>query len=1247
MNVAEVKAVLTADTSQWDAAMRRANDLLKDHTTQSVAAGTAIGNMLAQVAQKAQQYAVAIPKFMIDAARSAGEYAESLEHISAVTALNTRVIQDWSVGLNRVGLHAEDLSHMMRRLSQNIVEAQRGTAEATQKFGQMGITITSLSTTESVIREIADASARMGESVSRTAAMTDLLGRSAIRMLPLFKDGAKTFDEASLAANRLATTLNDAQLKTLRELDDAWDDLHKAQEGFVNQVGAFVAPAIKLIVDGLTEGISKISQFVRALQTTNEVAPELLAKIQAVGPGAPMVRGGQLQVPAVGADIEDIRSEDALTVRTAADVEALRGGTGVRQAQVAKRLSDLTGIPIDLAREMVSGRESEGDILAMVGLARAQAQFGEYTVKYGAGQALAFARMRAGYESDGVLDIGQFRRDKALLEATPRGGGNLYEEAYGQRIQDALNLAYSAREREEAMARVRGIEVFGPGVEEEVIRASGGYVPERLPYDPLGRQGQLGRAGTFNAANSARAAQELQDRIYGQITEGMQLATRDSKELGEGMLRAAQDMDALREAMDATRQAAPILEMQELSEKSLAVGRVNAAWINSLDEMHAKTIVLGRDYDSTADQAAALSRRMIELVRHGLDPTSDEFQQMKRALDQLTDDAKFTKMTDSIIGSLGFAFDTVVQGVLLGTQTISQAFQRLGVDILASFGRTFFQRFMETAGKSALESIGKELLGSAAGSFGGLFSGMSFGGTTLGAMGGPAIAAGVTAATGAGFIGSQIINRTDFSRPRNQAGAALMAIPFIGLPNLLLGNPLGNLIGGLFDDGTAGRMRNESDFINGTVAAAKDYLTKLSGAQSPAELQRMLANGVLPGAQGGIHGTITSRGSVLGGPTIGFQSMGNFRFLGSQMSDAAGEFVKGIQSAVDKIVEAFRAANRQLSDAVTSLFSQSVLLRAGTMSLGDLTSVRGSLAGQLDARIAEEYGILSGAKTGQDVLGSIQTISALVRQRYQGEVELVQAWADKTQRASAQAKRAADEALAAAMLTVEAWRGLRASVSDQLAVIRMNQFGPPSGAALQDYHRGRFSDALAAFRAAPSPELGAAVSGLASPYLQAAQANFGGDFLASGYQAVYEQVVAGLEEVEARTMEAEQEFQDAQSAYQQALLAAQTQSVDVEQVIADNTAAMARSLDVLRASATAQANALGFSIPSFDVGTDYVPRDMIAKVHKGEQIVPAGKRGGSTVSFPNAVFIGLEPAMLDQLARKLKPYIDSQVSYAR
>jgi hypothetical protein len=43
-----------------------------------------------------------------------------------------------------------------------------------------------------------------------------------------------------------------------------------------------------------------------------------------------------------------------------------------------------------------------------------------------------------------------------------------------------------------------------------------------------------------------------------------------------------------------------------------------------------------------------------------------------------------------------------------------------------------------------------------------------------------------------------------------------------------------------------------------------------------------------------------------------------------------------------------------------------------------------------------------------------------------------------------------------------------------------------------------------------------------------------------------------------------------------------------------------------------------FGLPSFDVGTPFVPRDMVAKVHKGEAIIPAAlNRPGAMSSAPS------------------------------
>ena len=39
-------------------------------------------------------------------------------------------------------------------------------------------------------------------------------------------------------------------------------------------------------------------------------------------------------------------------------------------------------------------------------------------------------------------------------------------------------------------------------------------------------------------------------------------------------------------------------------------------------------------------------------------------------------------------------------------------------------------------------------------------------------------------------------------------------------------------------------------------------------------------------------------------------------------------------------------------------------------------------------------------------------------------------------------------------------------------------------------------------------------------------------------------------------------------------------------------------------------------LPGFAVGTDYVPRDMVARIHKGEKIIPAAQNNRSQGGAP-------------------------------
>lgn len=78
-----------------------------------------------------------------------------------------------------------------------------------------------------------------------------------------------------------------------------------------------------------------------------------------------------------------------------------------------------------------------------------------------------------------------------------------------------------------------------------------------------------------------------------------------------------------------------------------------------------------------------------------------------------------------------------------------------------------------------------------------------------------------------------------------------------------------------------------------------------------------------------------------------------------------------------------------------------------------------------------------------------------------------------------------------------------------------------------------------------------------------------------------------------------------------------------------------------------EADLAALGIPGFAVGTDFVPRDMLAFVHKGEKITPAaenraGVGGGGVTVYQTLQFSGATPAAVKEAVFAMMPMIQKQ-----
>ena len=157
------------------------------------------------------------------------------------------------VGLDTIGTAATKLDVAM-------VAAANGSATANAKFERLGLSVADLGNmnAEQRFQAIAQAISQLPNEAERAAAAVSLFGRSGAGMLPMFKDGAAGLAAAREEAERFGTALTNAQGTDVENMNDAFTRAQAAISGVVQQLVAYLAPAVDAITTAFSDMIGNV-----------------------------------------------------------------------------------------------------------------------------------------------------------------------------------------------------------------------------------------------------------------------------------------------------------------------------------------------------------------------------------------------------------------------------------------------------------------------------------------------------------------------------------------------------------------------------------------------------------------------------------------------------------------------------------------------------------------------------------------------------------------------------------------------------------------------------------------------------------------------------------------------------------------------------------------------------------------------------------------------------------------------------
>jgi hypothetical protein len=263
-SIGKVSAVFTASTSGLTAGVKAAGSSFRSLQSDTKGLESAMRTLVAinatQLFASVASSAISSVRSLVSFGQAQAVVIDNASKLAARLGMTYGEFAGLSLAADLAGVSMDTIGKASQKAEIAFAKAAGGSKIATAAFAGLGLSVAELNGMSAADRfeAIASAIAAIPTEAQRAAAAYQLFGKAGSELLPLFAGGAEGIKQARAEADRLGLALTTTQGREVEKMNDSFTMVGKTIEGVVQQVTAFLAPAVTKISNAFVKMVGDI-----------------------------------------------------------------------------------------------------------------------------------------------------------------------------------------------------------------------------------------------------------------------------------------------------------------------------------------------------------------------------------------------------------------------------------------------------------------------------------------------------------------------------------------------------------------------------------------------------------------------------------------------------------------------------------------------------------------------------------------------------------------------------------------------------------------------------------------------------------------------------------------------------------------------------------------------------------------------------------------------------------------------------